>query len=530
MRRRDTLIVLLAILLLATTLRLYRLNAQSFWVDEFATAHLAVGNGYAVHRLPRNVVIEHPPDLFDLENARPLHALWYSEVEGHVPPLYLVLTRVWGEAFGLGQTSLRAMSVLFSVAAAAVLFVVVRDLSGATAALWAALLMALAGPQVQYGQEARNYALLLLEGLLAAAALVRIEKVGPSRLREATLVGGVLAMALTHYFSLGTIVALAVYAAIRLRGRALRHVIACFAAAAVLWGVLGAPLAVRHLKNRDDPRATTFLRDDARPGHATRTLARFAALPVRFLAEPMTTSRAVALAGGVAYVLALLLPLLRRRGGTRGDTDASGGDAAPDHPGRDVLLWSLWLWLTALPLLALDLARRTQHLEFIRYTLLASPALYAILASMLADHAKRSMRHVVPALTALACALSLPAAYAAWWKPDWRALGHAIDQHVEPGDLLVFWGYDQAGNLVDDPNSSFYYTSFYRRKPLAGPVVLLVAPPQGPLPMALPARNKIVVVTAGLRDVSPVMPGASITRLSMEPAAGVLWRLEANAR
>jgi hypothetical protein len=366
---------------------------------------------------------------------------------------------------------------------------------------------------VQYAQEARNYSLLLLEGLGAAAALVRIERHGPSRLRAATLVGCVLAMALTHYFSLGAILALAVYAAIRLRGGALKHVIGCFAIAALLWCVLGAPLALRHLKNRDDPRATTFLRDDHRPGHTTRTLVRVAALPVRFIAEPMTTSRAVALAGGVAYGLALVLPL-RRRG-----LDNPGGGG--------LLLWSLWLWLTVLPLLALDLARGTQHLEFVRYTLLASPALYAMLTTMLGDHAKSWMRHLVPALASLACALALPAAYSAWWKPDWRALGRAIDAHVRPGDLVVFWGYDQGGNLVDDPNSSFYYTSFYRRKPLAGPTVLLVAPPQGPLSLAMPKADRILVVTAGLRDVSPVMPGARVTRLALEPAAGVLWRLEA---
>ncbi|MEA2709929.1 MAG: hypothetical protein QOF78_2530, partial [Phycisphaerales bacterium] len=107
--RRDALI-LIVILLLATGLRLYRLNAQSFWVDEFATAQLAIGRGYAHHEMPRNVLIAHPPDLFDLHTARPLHHLWRSELSGHVPPLYLVVTRLWGEVFGLGPASLRALS------------------------------------------------------------------------------------------------------------------------------------------------------------------------------------------------------------------------------------------------------------------------------------------------------------------------------------------------------------------------------------------------------------------------------------
>ena len=132
-------------------------------------------------------------------------------------------------------------------------------------------------------------------------------------------------------------------------------------------------------------------------------------------------------------------------------------------------------------------------------------------------------------VAALACALALPAAYTAWWKPDWRALGRAIDVHVRPGDLVVFWGYDQDGNLVDDPNSSFYYTSFYRRKPLAGPTVLLVAPPDGPLPLNLPDADRILVVTAGLRDVRAVMPGARVTRRAFEPMAGALWQVDATS-
>src|SRR5205823_3675066 len=129
---------------------------------------------------------------------------------------------------------------------------------------------------------------------------------------------------------------------------------------------------------------TGFLRDDAAPGHAARTVARLAALPVRYITEPMSTSAVTAAVGGVAFALALLLPLGR----------------------RDLLLWGLWLWLTVLPIALLDFARGTKHLEFVRYTLLASPALYAIIAAVLSTSRLALLRHLPPAVVALSCALA----------------------------------------------------------------------------------------------------------------------------
>jgi hypothetical protein len=58
------LIILIAIVLLTAGLRINRLNAKSFWTDEFITAELACGRGQV--EMPTDVVIESPPALFDL--------------------------------------------------------------------------------------------------------------------------------------------------------------------------------------------------------------------------------------------------------------------------------------------------------------------------------------------------------------------------------------------------------------------------------------------------------------------------------
>jgi uncharacterized membrane protein len=415
----------------------------------------------------------------------------------HLPPLYMMVIRLWGELFGIGQASLRAFSVVTSVAAIAAMYLVVAELSGRTIALWAAALMAFAGPQIQYAQEARNYGMLLLEALIAAAALVRMEKRGPNWPRAIALTLSVLAMTLTHYLCLGTLVAFAVYAALRLRGSALKVAIASFAVAAVLWLPLGASVALRQSHNLSEPRATDFL-NDATAGHLARTALRLALIPVRFFTEPMGNVIAPAAVGAVAYFLAVVLVVRR----------------------RELLLWALWLWLTILPILALDLLRKTQHLEFIRYTLLASPALYALVAASLSD-SRRKIRHLPPLLACIACLLALPAAYQTWWKADWRPVSQAIDRIARPGDVTVFWRGDE---YVAYPSIAFAHSQFYRTKPY-GPIVLLSKPPDVELMKHLHEAPGVLLLALRAEDAASAFPGATLTWQTYEPGAGALFRV-----
>jgi len=442
-------VALIAILLLAAALRVHRLSEKSFWFDEFESVAMAAGHGFDHLDLPTNVLISNPPDLTNLDTAPPYWKAWYGESRGHMPPLYPLLLRLWGETFELGETSARAFSVVASVAAVVLLFLAVREWSGTAAALWAALLMSVAGPQIQMGQEARHYTLLLLEALGAAAAMARIERRGPTLWRGTALSLCVLTMSLTHYFAIGALVALTLYTALRLRGPSLRMTALSFITAGCFWLAIGAPLAWRHVGNVDDAALTAFLADRS-PGHAARTALRFATLPVRFFTEPMTDSTAAAAIGVVAFFLAALLPVRR----------------------RDLLLWGLWLPLAVLPALLLDASRQTKHLEFIRYTLLASPALYALVAGALL-HSCGVLRHVPPALAVIGCCLALPAAYEAWQKANWRGLARAHAANVRPGDVTVFWAGDDYSTY---PHRAFLHASYYGDAE-RHPIILLTAPP-----------------------------------------------------
>ncbi len=143
-RRMRTLYLaaLLAILLAATFLRFYRLDASSLWSDE--------GNTWAM--LSRS----------------------YSEIAGAAaadihPPGYYWLLKLWSSIFGTSAWAMRSFS-----AAAGVLLVVVVERIGrwlaadGSAKFWLPLLAALiaaANPLlVYYSQEARMYMLLALAG------------------------------------------------------------------------------------------------------------------------------------------------------------------------------------------------------------------------------------------------------------------------------------------------------------------------------------------------------------------------------
>jgi hypothetical protein len=133
-------LILLSILLLATGLRFYRLDTQSFWNDEGNAARAA-------------------------ERSIPL-ILEAAEGDIH-PPGYYLLLHFWRGLVGESEFSLRALSALCSILTVALTYGLGRRLLGVPVGIGGALLAALSPLAVYYSQEARMYALL---GLLSTAS------------------------------------------------------------------------------------------------------------------------------------------------------------------------------------------------------------------------------------------------------------------------------------------------------------------------------------------------------------------------
>jgi mannosyltransferase len=153
--KRTSLILLVAILLLATALRFHRLDAQSFWNDEGNSARLS-------------------------ERTIPL-ILAGTAADVH-PPLYYLMLRGWREWVGETEFSLRAPSAFAGILLVAVTAALARafQAQGAGAGrhapltfLLAALLAAGHPALVYYSQEARMYQLLALLAALSTWLLWR---------------------------------------------------------------------------------------------------------------------------------------------------------------------------------------------------------------------------------------------------------------------------------------------------------------------------------------------------------------------
>ena len=144
-------LLLLALLLLASFLRFYRLDAQSLWNDEGNSARIA----------------ERSVDLI-LEGA-----------EGDIhPPGYYLLLHAWRAAVGQSEFALRALSVVAGLALVIFTYLLGRHLFDDTTGLIAASLAALSPLAIYYSQEARMYA--LLAALSAASTYLLVLQIGKS--------------------------------------------------------------------------------------------------------------------------------------------------------------------------------------------------------------------------------------------------------------------------------------------------------------------------------------------------------------
>jgi len=415
-------ILLALILLSAVVTRFYGIAEYSLWLDEIWTIETATARGSPHLLLPEGVIITEPPVLTSLDGAPPWWRIWTSMREMTHPPLYLIVLRWWMEAFGTGPMAVRSLSAVSSVIAVLLLYDVVRlQLSSRGAAAWAAVLLIVAGPQVQFAQEVRPYAFMVMLALAAADALVRVERLGATPLRLAAFAAALLALMLTHYFALGTAAAMGAYFVLRTRGTKRRRLLVAVACAAMIFAIAWGPFMWGHRSTFSDVN-TRFLHDPAGRaggGHVLRTLGWLIAVPARLFSDYV--GEIIPAIGVTTVVIALAVYASRKR--------------------QDLLMWCLWLGGTVGLVALLDLTRGTRHLHFMRYTLLAGPALYAI-AAALAWHAGAYARHVLPATIALVCAAMLPGAGMAMWKANWRDLAREFEQSLRPGDVLVVAGSD----------------------------------------------------------------------------------------
>jgi len=455
---RRTLVALFAILFLAAGVRIYDLARHPLWLDEYFSLLHSAGRGHNRLKHGASGVQTPPPDLLGLHSRAPYPEIWRGMVAApdvH-PPLFQICLRIWRDAlgpiFGEGDAFIRSLAVIFGVASVAMMFDVVRLLHGVRPALWAALIMALATPQLHWAQDARPYTLLFTLLLGAIDAVVRLERFGPGKRRVIALALCTFAAGLTHYYGLPALAALGVYAAIRLRGAARVQAGTALLGGVALFAIVWGPSLLVEL--RTAPSEASFLPDTTTPGHLARTLLRVALLPQRSLNEPSSQVIAVACLGAVLYVLPLLMS--RRR--------------------PDLLIWWFWMAGALAAPLGLDLMHGWRQLEFLRYASVVILAFYPLIATALDGVRRPWLRHVLPAAAVMSCIISLPRAYAETEtpKPEFPYLAQSLKAEAHPGDDVILFYHPYDGGY---PLLWYMGLSWYARDAMPHTAVFVMGPP-----------------------------------------------------
>jgi 4-amino-4-deoxy-L-arabinose transferase-like glycosyltransferase len=462
--------------------------------------------------LPLGTKIEPAPAVQSYAGAPSVLRVWTSMGKDTHPPLHPMLLRAWSWAAGESDSAGRGLSLMLSLGTIALLFESVRVLHGHTPALWAAVLLAVATPQIHYAQEIRSYAMVLTIGAAALAVAARVARCDASGLTGArgwrlaiALAAVCLVGMLTHYWAVGVLAPAALVALWQADQMMRRRLLLSLSLAAGVFLLVWGPFMWEQRGNFE--KNMRWLSDTA-PGHLMRSLRLTAVLPLRLLVEPsarFADDVAIGTASPIVYAPFVLLVIgigsvLRR---------------------REPAAW-LWIGACALPIalvLLADLSQQRKTLSLVRYTLPASLGLVPLLAIMLSQR-RDVMRHAVPGVCVAMCLIGLPRAWDRA-KPAWRELASAVQRaNADDATMLVLCPPDGhwMGAIV------YMAVTRYTGTP-GGPVMLINGPADEKTMQALRSRGRVVIVSnATSPPIDAWLPGAG--RLISNERAGAVGSVQ----
>ncbi len=477
--------ILACLLCIGGFFRFDHIARQSLWVDEYWALYLATGRGNLIFDLPLGRVIESPPAVGFAGAPHCWHIFTGLASTPH-PPLYHLALRFWVDIFGDGDFAVRSMSAVFGLSCIVLIFDLGRKIFGEFSALIAAGIMALASTQIEYSQEARPYIMLIFLGLVLGESVVLIDQRGLSRLRIVFLGISEFCLVMTHYFSLGAIIAVAIYGLIRFDSRKRRVIVLTIATsmlfAAIVWG----PIA---WKTRHDYIVGPNFGVSGEP------------LVSAIVGAPRESvigddpSRLISY--GLAF-LVYLLPLLRIR----------------KRP--QLFFWWLWATCTIGTVAAVDIMRGSQLVGISKYIILASPAVYLLLAGSL----ERGLGKLVPLTVLFAAAMFGIARWQAGpeYVRNTADVVRLIEQKIRPRDAVVI-----TGHFDSDPAFRYFIIAHYAGD-WKNPVVLLTEPADSKLSSQLDSFQDIWVVGYDSADMR-LLPGWKITEFHGVDPGFCLWKI-----
>jgi hypothetical protein len=360
--------------------------------------------------------------------------------------------------------------------------------------------MAFASPQLEYARFARSYTLLIAASLLAVNMLVRIHRFGFSHARWTVLPLAVFATLMIHYFCLGAFLGLFAYCLWKPSADR-RKIAAAFVLAAALFAVIWGPFMwqQRHLFATDDP-STLFLSGE-QSHHLRFTLLRIAVAPIQLISIVPDILAIPAAIVGACLNLVAFIPIFSKSN-------------------QSARLWGFWLIGTIAVIALLDLTRQTNHLFFIRYILLAGPAVCALIPCLLARWPV--VMHFICAVTVVACCCSLPTLL----KAPADDVHQILFPAPGPQDLLLIAASPDHRHACED---ELLCISRYLPQPSC-PVAMLTQPADNNL-IARARQSRLIFLVTETTDYQHYLPGSTpLSPMRAYHRFGNVWILEMNSK
>jgi len=443
-------LILVAILVVASSLRLVYLGRLSLWYDEVVPMRLA--------RQPD------PASLMRL----------LFQIEATRAPLHPLVLHYWLRLFGPSDVSGRALSALCGVLTVALVYRIGRQLYDVPTGLWGAWLCAISPLLVRYSQEAKMYAWLVLITCLSWELLISLRRSAPYW-KQFCYALSLAALIYSHPLGIFMVAAHALaYLANR---SAFQISVRQWLAAQLVVALLAAPWVSHYL---DHPPEITIGR-----------------LPLKYL-----LGTPIGFTGGdsrtlLACVALIAWGLVTLRRGSGRDQSAVSGERWEILKGRvlverPVSALILVIWFAVAPVL-LYAYSWVSHPLFgpARYTLFVGPAYLLLLARGIAS-LPRPIRYPIALASAALAGLMLHAStYAPDLKADWRSASAYIRANYPQATVVVLSG--NPGGNVEVETARYYLGPRVNVLPLSE---ALLHPPGDPRSQS----SFLVVFAVGVRE------------------------------
>jgi mannosyltransferase len=418
-------ILVVAILLIGFSLRVYDLGTESLWIDEGTSIQLA--------RLSLPQIIE-------------------NRSQSVNPPLYFIVLHYWVRLFGESEFSIRLPSVVFGSLALVMIYRLGDLIFGKKVGTLSCLLLAISVFHISYSQEARGYSLMGLLALISMFFFIKLLV----RANFAFLIGYVFSSSLlmyNHFFGLLIIVAQNIY-------------------------------LITMIIFSEDEYEFNFKRWILAQGMLVVLYIpwiRFLITQIVGIQEgywiPTPTVRSIIetflkySAGSKLLLLCFLalsffstLTYKRTAGKINWKTlfRSIDGYSWSLSLSNSAKIYLLLLWLAVPIILPFVISQISTPIYYTRYTIVASLAFYILIARGVKNIDNIYIRLSVVIITIIYCILGISEYYIQVNKQQWRELTDYLEKNAKTGDLLLF----NAGGIKDSAFAYYFEREDVIQKPI----------------------------------------------------------------